>query len=378
VHSFETLSGMVGREARPRPLGNPPSKEDKARFCVMLYMLPPFELSYAIDRHRKVEADTFLVAPRGDRTLLWFCSEEGEDGCFSFRLDGKRRMHPSRELGCFSHELCAGTLLYGVVQVRGSGRVFLCEDVLWYKGKPVGRLSLQKKIPVLENMFERDLGEAPSVRYLDVCLPMWTECLAQAEQCAASCAYACRGVFAYASHLPGLRPLVLDRPRGGSRCGPPGQQTAVLVAQASVHPDIYTLYVQGQGALESVGRAVVPSLKTSVLMNGLLRKIKENSNLDLLEESDSDEEFEDVSDDKYVFPDRHVAVRCRYSARHGGWEPLEAVGIGGRVTRAEELRGGQGFSVASTHGKKARNSSKAHSSKAHSSKVRGSKTPGWR
>ena len=322
-------------------------------------MLPPFELSYAIDRHRKVEPDAFLVAPRGDRTLLWFCSEEGEDGCFSFGLDGKRRMHPVRELGCFSHELCAGTLLYGVMQTRGKGRVFLCEDLLWYKGKPVGRLSLQKKVPILENMFECDLGRGPSVRYLDVCLPVWTENLAEAERCSASCAYPCRGVFAFASHLPGLRPLVLDRSRCGGRTGPPGDQTAVLIAQASVHPDIYALYVQGQEGLERVGRAVVPSLKTSVLMNGLLRKIKENGNLDLLEESDGEDEFEDVSEDKYLFPGRHVAVRCRYNARHGGWEPLEAVGIGGRITRAEELHASGGFSMASTHGKKARNSSKA-------------------
>ena len=36
-------------------------------------------------------------------------------------------------------------------------------------------------------------------------------------------------------------------------------------------------------------------------MNELFRNIKENSNLDLLEESDDEEEFENVNPDKYVY-----------------------------------------------------------------------------
>ena len=38
--------------------------------------------------------------------------------------------------------------------------------------------------------------------------------------------------------------------------------------------------------------ACIPDYKTSVMMNSLFRDIKENRNLDFLEESDSEEEFE--------------------------------------------------------------------------------------
>ena len=40
-------------------------------------------------------------------------------------------------------------------------------------------------------------------------------------------------------------------------------------------------------------------------MNSLFRKIKENDNLDLLEESD-DEEFEDISPDMLLIYLRHI------------------------------------------------------------------------
>ena len=36
------------------------------------------------------------------------------------------------------------------------------------------------------------------------------------------------------------------------------------------------------------------------MMNSLFRTIKENDNLDLLEESDDDEEFENIQIDKFV------------------------------------------------------------------------------
>ena len=46
--------------------------------------------------------------------------------------------------------------------------------------------------------------------------------------------------------------------------------------------------------------ALIDSYKTSKFMNQLFRKIKENENLDLLEMSDSEEEFEDIDISKYV------------------------------------------------------------------------------
>ena len=56
-------------------------------------------------------------------------------------------------------------------------------------------------------------------------------------------------------------------------------------------------------------------------MNKLFRKIKENDNLDLLEESDSEDEFEDISDDKYVNMASQYVMNCAYNLKFGLWEP---------------------------------------------------------
>ena len=58
-------------------------------------------------------------------------------------------------------------------------------------------------------------------------------------------------------------------------------------------------------------------------MNKLFRNIKENNNLDLLEESDSDEEFENIELDKYVNLNKSVTMRCIFNSKFKKWYPVE-------------------------------------------------------
>ena len=62
-------------------------------------------------------------------------------------------------------------------------------------------------------------------------------------------------------------------------------------------------------------------------MNKLFRTIKENGNLDKLEESDDEEEFENISDDKFVFLDKEYKIRCVYNSRFKKWAPVELASI---------------------------------------------------
>ena len=48
-------------------------------------------------------------------------------------------------------------------------------------------------------------------------------------------------------------------------------------------------------------------------MNKLFRNIKENNNLDLLEESDDEDEFENEKDDRFVYLDRVFNMLCSYN-----------------------------------------------------------------
>ena len=75
-----------------------------------------------------------------------------------------------------------------------------------------------------------------------------------------------------------------------------------------------------------VGTAYIPDYKTSVLMNQLFRNIKENANLDSLEESDSEDEFENDRVDKFVYLDREYTMTCAYNHKFKKWVPLRVVG----------------------------------------------------
>ena len=58
-------------------------------------------------------------------------------------------------------------------------------------------------------------------------------------------------------------------------------------------------------------------------MNSLFRNIKENNNLDALEESDDEEEFENISLDKFVDLDKKYIMKCLYLSKFKSWKPIE-------------------------------------------------------
>jgi len=58
-------------------------------------------------------------------------------------------------------------------------------------------------------------------------------------------------------------------------------------------------------------------------MNSIFRDIKENNNLDRLEESDDEEEFENISDDKFVDLEKSLKFKCVYLKYYNSWKPLK-------------------------------------------------------
>ena len=57
-------------------------------------------------------------------------------------------------------------------------------------------------------------------------------------------------------------------------------------------------------------------------MNNVFRNIKENKDLDKIEESDSEEEFEDISLDKYIIK-KEAKILCEYNQTLRGWVPIK-------------------------------------------------------
>ena len=66
-------------------------------------------------------------------------------------------------------------------------------------------------------------------------------------------------------------------------------------------------------------------------MNNLFRIIKENKNLDLLEESDEEEEFENIDEDRFVNLKKIVYMKCLYNKKFRKWSPIEVVKFGEKL-----------------------------------------------
>ena len=90
---------------------------------------------------------------------------------------------------------------------------------------------------------------------------------------------------------------------------------------ATITPDIYNLYILENNKELFYDYALIDSYKTSVFMNDLFRKIKENKNLDLLEESDSEEEFENIDLEKFVDLGKSYIIECFYNKKFKKWIP---------------------------------------------------------
>ena len=98
-----------------------------------------------------------------------------------------------------------------------------------------------------------------------------------------------------------------------------------FLVKPTIVNDIYELYVLNENKYEKFSIAYIPDYKCSVMMNSLFRNIKENDNLDALEESDDDEEFENVSLDKFVDLDKKYIMKCLYLSKFKSWKPIEVV-----------------------------------------------------
>ena len=95
------------------------------------------------------------------------------------------------------------------------------------------------------------------------------------------------------------------------------QTNRTFVVRPDAQNDIYYVLRRHDEPITSTTMiAHIPNYKTSVMMNSLFRNIKENINLDALEESDDDEEESLVDLNKWM------RMSCTFNARFKRWQPI--------------------------------------------------------
>lgn len=335
----------------------------------LLQRFPKIELSYETIPHTKVSASYNLCMgiPVGTKCYVWITSYGEEDVCFFMELNKERKIsvikyHPIRDGDIFAN----GTLFYGT---RQGEQTFIIEDVFLCKGIPTKTLLLNERLGFIE-CFLRDFTCAGLGFYLPV---MWyvpireypgkkeedytPEYIIPKEfenyypihhiqyRCLSKVApylnvYPAKKGFHSVNTTPTAAvSMELYIPyRYAVFTKPLYKQTAIFKVMADLQFDIYRLFAYGpQKSCVYYNVAYIPNYKTSVSMNTIFRNIKENANLDAIEESDDEEDFENIDPYKYVDLKKSVFMECKFNAKFKKWVPIKIVEPQQKVVHISQL-----------------------------------------
>lgn len=320
----------------------------------VLQHFPSFELSYETVSHKKVSVpyNITLAIPYGKKAFLWFTYYENKNACLLLELNKEKKIGKTTLLfhGNVPSKLAYNTLLYGCLWEKDeeSGQVFVIEDILFYEGNSIYKQPANEKLAFLLLYFQKYQGFCKQYISLPSVMPMmWTfdEHLPLSWQ---------DNVPYQVHHLQhrSLEKIVpyMNVPISKNILAPKPEQE--LLASYFIPPplprfdyskhqykyptcfevrpdlqnDIYHLYAFG-GKSKRVycGLAYLPSYNSSVFMNGLFRNIKENRSLDALEESDDEDDFQDIRQEKYVDLEKTMILECLFMRKFRKWMPVKAI-----------------------------------------------------
>ncbi len=283
----------------------------------ILSRFPNVERSYDKSLHNNVQINQcklFMIVPKGPKTYLWYTYLGSSNVCIIMQTNNKGAFSRIEiQPMCFNDEISYGTILYGTLITIGSHEYFTTENILQYCGDYLHKYSIYKKLDILKELFDTKISQvAYNKRFIIPTIPYLCNNFDDAINTSTSLKYTVYGIKCFNDKCIGIYHVRKNL-----------NNTGIFYISATINSDIYNIYCDNNS--EHIAFACISSYKTSVLLNGIFRNIKENTNLDLLEESDDEEEFQDISDDKYVDTNKRVIMKCNYNRRFSKWEPFEVI-----------------------------------------------------
>ena len=281
---------------------------------------PNIELSYEKNIHKKVPcSNIYLTIPKGKKYFAWFRNWKKYNVCFFLELDRYRKGIQTIFIKnvCFDNMLCSGvgTILYGTFFHINTYSFFNVEDIFYSKGINISSYTQYKKINLLQIIFNSYLkplilSKSDVAFGLPIIDSNHSNLLKKIQN------------IPYSLYCVQHRLLHKHRTFLNERINIVPKYEYIFSIKATIYPDIYELYYKKGDGLIHYKYACIPDYKTSVYMNSIFRDIKENRDLDKLEESDDEEEFENISDDKYVNLEKLDTFKCVYLKYYNSWKPL--------------------------------------------------------
>jgi hypothetical protein len=343
--------------------------------------MPKIELSYETNSHKKDDPSYSigLAIPTGKKYYAWVTyNEEGENVIYMMEIN---REHKIARIFWLPYETSftpegewtqyeMGTIFYGTM-LEGNP-VYLIEDILYDRGRPtkyflfsqrmttiyrfIGelRLGFHFALPII---WPRETFKKEKEKENDELVPeKWSNRIGYPVH---HIQYRCPEKIAPFVNVFFNKPSInidgnlvtyskseVREPRGSNayKCKfradfnrPQYRMATTFLVRADIDTDIYRLFAYGRNKTkEYYDIAYIASYESSVFMNRLFRHIKENENLDFIEESDDEDEFENVDPERFVDLEKEVAIECVFSAKFKKWIPKKVV-QGGKIVHIGQL-----------------------------------------
>jgi hypothetical protein len=300
----------------------------------LLKRLPILKLSYE-NIHKKVSSELYYLIPKGVKHLVWFTYFQDKKVCILIEMNtgvqnSIKNMFIVPQM--FEKKMVLGTIMYGTLFNVNGNQFFSVENIHFYKGKNIEDSSELSKMTLLKHIFDNELKQTVMTKN-GICLgmPIIETTFETAIDVAKQLPYEIYSI--QQRNFNDKKQTYCSTIYKASSIEE--QDNKVFLIKPDIQNDIYHLYVKNNyGDLEKYDIAAVPDYKTSVMMNKIFRNIKENRNLDALEESDDDEEFEDIREDKFVKLDKSVTMECAFHKKHNVYVPLKIIERGIIATRS--------------------------------------------
>jgi hypothetical protein len=316
------------------------------------------KLSYETVAPKKVsspEYDLCLAIPFGKKAYIWFTYYYSTSICLLLELNRENQI--GDHISCIASginipkDFELGTIVSGTIYEKEidpdvpidpnavTERIFIVDDIHLHKGLSISKFVFREKTGFIYDFFLRFTNANMNIPNISIKLPvLWNP---SSNEQPVDIPYNIRHIQYRCTNkiLPHLNVTMNRKPVW---CPTITIDSSVYIkdykfdygkpiykksAYFYVKPDIaYDVYYLG--ALDMNGNIVyfqhllIMNYNTSILLNSLFRNIRENQNLDAIEESDDEEDFENIREDKYVDLEKIIVMECVFHSKFRRWMPI--------------------------------------------------------
>jgi hypothetical protein len=322
-----------------------PLSDTNIKYLISIFPHEFIKLSYETVAPKKVyspEYDLCMAIPFGKKIYLWYSYYFDTPICVVMELNRDNQINEN--VTCLSSkdiptDFELGTILSGTIYEKEGKEesIFLMDDIHMYKGIFLSKMFFYEKTGFLYDFF-MELSKTPFFAMKIQLSVLWNS----SDETPSTIPYPIRhvqyrstkkimphlnvvnnrkpvlnsGMFSTITSVVLMREYKLDYFK------PIFKKNAFFYIRADIAYDVYYIGALHNNEIVYFQHALILNYRTSVLLNGIFRNIRENQSLDAIEESDDESDFENVREDKYVDLEKVVLMECYFHSKFKRWVPI--------------------------------------------------------